>query len=187
MHYSDAALGDFIKSLKADGLHDASLIAIYGDHTAFIGTPDSSTEHVPLILLGSSEKLHGSDAIPASHLDLYPTVADLLGIEPPVSVLGQDVLETKRPVVTARIPGTGAIKFIIGPDFKYTGSADGIFEDGTCVKMPGHTSAPVSSCQLMYDEQVTITKASDDVVRFNLLSLIGATSTVGTSTAGGIR
>ena len=81
VHYSDQALGTFIAGLKADGLYNNSLIVIYGDHSAFIGTPDSSMQHVPLIILAPNSNLAvGQDATPGSHLDLYPTVADLLGV-----------------------------------------------------------------------------------------------------------
>jgi len=179
VHYSDMAIGNFIAGLKADGLYDNSLIVIYGDHNAFIGTPDSQTNHVPMIMLGDSDLLHGTDTAPTSHLDLYPTVADLLGIQYPISVLGQDVLaSSSQPVVVQREAGTGAIKFIIGSGLDYTGSADQVFDHGTCASWPAGASLPVNDCQALYDAQVATTKASDIVVRYDLLPLLTpATST----------
>jgi len=172
VHYSDMALGKFIAGLKADGLYNNSLIVIYGDHNAFIGTPDSQTNHVPMIMLGDSSLLQGIDMTPASHIDIYPTVADLLGIHYPISVLGQDVFTTATPVVTQRAAGTGAIKFIISSNLKYTGSADEVFDQGTCTTWPAGTALPVSDCQSLYQGQINTTKASDIVVRYNLLSLL---------------
>ena len=172
VHYSDQALGNFIAGLKADGLYNNSLIAIYGDHGAFIGTPDSQMQHVPLIILAPGTSMKGVDTTPGSHLDLYPTVADLLGVQYPISVLGQDLFTTKTPVVTQRVAGTGAIKFIINSNLKYTGSVDGVFEHGTCTTFPQLVSVPIASCQALWTQQTNTTKASDIVVRYNLLSLL---------------
>ncbi len=142
------ALGNFIAGLKADGLYNNSLIVIYGDHSAFIGTPDSAIQHVPLIVLAPGSNLPaGTDTTPGSHLDVYPTVASLLGIQYPISVLGQDLFSTKTPVVTQRVAGTGAIKFIISNNLKYTGSVEGTFESGTCTTFPSLTPLPIESCQ----------------------------------------
>jgi lipoteichoic acid synthase len=175
VHYSDQALGNFIAGLKADGLYNNSLIIVYGDHGAFIGTPDSQNQHVPLIILAPGNVLpQGVDPTPGSHLDLYPTVADLLGIRYPNTVLGQDLFATKTPVVTQRVPGTGAIKFIISSNLKYTGSIDGIFGHGTCTTFPQLTPLPITSCQTLWNGQVNNTKASDLIVRYNLLPLVAA-------------
>ena len=177
VHYSDQALGDFIDGLKKDGLYNNSLIVIYGDHSAFIGTPDSQNQHVPLIILAPGNVLpQGIDTTPGSHLDLYPTVADLLGIQYPITALGQDLFTTKTPVVTQRVPGTGAIKFIIGSNMQYTGSIDGTFEDGTCTTFPALTSLPVASCKTLWSAQVQNTEASDLIVRYNLLPLVASQS-----------
>ncbi len=175
VHYSDQALGNFIAGLQADGLYNNSLIVIYGDHSAFIGTPDSQMQHVPLIVLAPGTALpQGVDPTPGSHLDLYPTVADLLGIQYPITVLGQDLFTAKTPVVTQRVAGTGAIKFIISANLKYTGSIDGIFEYGTCTTFPELAPVPVASCQTLWSQQASTTRASDLIVRYNLLPLVSA-------------
>ena len=172
VHYSDQAIGNFIAGLKADGLYSKSVIFIFGDHSAFIGTDDSETQHVPLIMLAANNPFAGVNTAPGSHLDLYTTAADLLGIQYPITVLGQDLFNTQTPIVTQRAPGTGSIKFIISSNLKYTGSADGIFGDGSCIALPASTTLPIAACKAMYDEEASTTKASDIVVRYNLLSLL---------------
>jgi lipoteichoic acid synthase len=175
VHYSDQALGNFIVGLKADGLYNNSLIVIYGDHSAFIGTSDSQIQHVPLIILAPNNVIPpGINTTPGSHLDMYPTVADLLGIQYPITVLGQDLFNTKTPVVTQRVAGTGAIKFIISSNLKYTGSIDGIFEHGTCTTFPQAMPVPIASCQTLWEGQSSTTKASDLIVRYNLLPLVSS-------------
>ncbi len=175
VHYSDNAIGNFIAGLKASGLYNNSLIVIYGDHSAFIGTPDSQIQHVPLIILAPNTTLPtGVDTTVGSHLDLYPTVASLLGVQYPISVLGQDLFSTKTPVVTQRVAGTGAIKFIISNNLKYTGAVSGAFASGTCTTFPALAPLPVASCQTLWQAQASTTRASDIVVRYNLLSLLSA-------------
>lgn len=118
VHYTDAALGAFIADLKAEGIYDHSVIAIFGDHgssTGISGALGTTTQtipvaldnsHVPLILLDQklNQTLRGTVSTPGSHLDLYPTVANLLGIKPQGIIFGQDLLSTKTPVITHRDP-----------------------------------------------------------------------------------
>jgi lipoteichoic acid synthase len=174
VHYSDRAIGDFIAGLKADGLYGDSIIFIFGDHGAFIGTPDSQNQHVPLIVLTPPNPAFAprTDITPGSHLDIYPTVADLLGIPYPMSVLGNDLFATTTSVVTQRVTGTGAIKFIISPSLKYAGSIDGVFAHGTCDMLPQASPIPVDSCKTLYMQQTAAVAASDLVVRYNLLPLL---------------
>ncbi|MDB5188293.1 MAG: hypothetical protein JWO50_813 [Candidatus Kaiserbacteria bacterium] len=186
VHYADSALGMFIQSLKSEGLYDNSLIAIYGDHggstgiSEVVGTSTYHTvtpllnSHVPLILL--SPKLntlkHGTIDTPGSHLDLYPTVANLLGILPPNTVLGQDLLNTKTPVITHRDPYSEIILSIMTPSLLYESSASGIFEEGTCETLPQNTMLPIADCSALYEQQSTTIRVSDDLVRGNLLNLV---------------
>jgi lipoteichoic acid synthase len=160
VHYTDQALGKFIDNLKTNGLYDRSLILIYGDHGAYIGTPDSENQHVPLIMLASDRSIRGIDETPASHLDLYPTVTNLLGIHYPATVIGQDIFNTTKPVVTQRQMGTGTIKSILSPNLKYNDS---------CTTLPELKPLPTTYCKELYDQQMDETKASDAIVRYNLL------------------
>jgi lipoteichoic acid synthase len=183
IHYTDAALGAFIDELQAEGITDHALIAIFGDHgsstdiSSEIGTstdttlPALSNSHVPLILLSPklNAKANGVTATPGSHLDLYPTVADLLGIKPPQTVFGQDLLSTRTPVVTHRDPYSAIITTILTPKLVYNGADNGVFGDGTCVQLPASTTLPVSACQGLFDQQSGNIKASDLIIRGNLI------------------
>ncbi len=64
------------------------------------------------------------------------------------------------------------MKFIIGSGFEYKGSADEVFENGTCATWPAGDALPVGDCQVLYQSQLDTTKASDIVVRYNLLPLL---------------
>ncbi len=188
IHYTDAALGAFIADLKAEGLYNNSVIAIFGDHgsstgiSSAIGTTTNTVpaaldnSNVPLILLSQklNTTLRGAISTPGSHLDLYPTVADLLGIKPTGIMFGQDLLSTKTPVITHRDPYSAIITEILTPTVVYQAAQDGVFTEGTCLKLPGPTSLPIDDCQSLYDQQSDDIEASDFIVRGNLIPVLSA-------------
>lgn len=92
--------------------------------------PDLQNSQVPMILLAPGTNLNGLDNIPASHLDIYPTIANLLGIIPPKSILGQDLLNTKNPVETHFKIISGGIDAILTNNLAYQADDDGVFEHG---------------------------------------------------------
>lgn len=98
LHYSDKALGNFIKSLTRNGLSERTLFFIFGDHGCIVeeqnarkdtpfclATPFHLYEeivHVPLLILGEGriEKPMCIADI-CGQVDLLPTLLDLLKIE----------------------------------------------------------------------------------------------------------
>jgi len=183
IHYSDDALGQFIAGLKKNGKYDNSLIAIYGDHGALTGIGNvmgsststvfpelrSSVEgSVPLIILGSSLPAKTYDSY-GSHLDFYPTIANLLGISPSSILFGQDLLgNTHR--VTIRNSYSRSIMVILEEKIAYKNFTDGgIFETGECLQMPTQKTIPLSNCEKIYGEELNATNASDLIIKGNLV------------------
>jgi lipoteichoic acid synthase len=180
LHYADAALGEFIDRLKQSDIYGDSVIVIFGDHgshtgisnalgTETDGIGDLNGNRVPLIILAPGTGLAGEKTTPGSHIDVYPTVADLLGLAPPRSVLGQDLLKTASPVVVDRKSGTGGISAILGGKVDYAASADGDFANGSCLTADTRQPVPLKECQALYDEQSATLRVSDAVVRGNLI------------------
>jgi len=182
LRYSDDALGQFISDLKKNGQYDNSLIAIYGDHGSLTGVGDligtstskvfpelrSSVEgSVPLIILGSN--LHTKTYhVPGSHLDFYPTIANLLGVSPTSTLFGNDLLGDTH-IVTIRNAYSRAITAIISETIAYKNFTDGgTFETGQCLSMPKQMPLPLSDCQTMYDKELKATNASDLIIKGNL-------------------
>lgn len=120
-HYADYALGKLIDEMKAEGLWDNTLLAVYGDHFGF---HDSTPEHeqelaaerigipsytkaemfnVPLVLRipdTAGETRHNV----GGQIDLLPTIANLLGID--ISdriVFGQDLLNYTHNLIAQRV------------------------------------------------------------------------------------
>ena len=180
VHYTDKAIGEFIQGLKDNGLYDNSLILIWGDHGSFtgitkaLGNPynnlaglkDSS---VPLIIINSGLQAGQEVKIPGSHLDIYPTIANLLGIKPPKTILGQDLLNNQNPVETKFNLVSGGITDILTPQLAYEAEKDGVFNKGTCESMPDKSVLPINNCQKIFTEQSNMLKASNIIIRGDLL------------------
>lgn len=181
IHYVDAAIGKFIAELKKNDLYNNSLIVIYGDHESFSNIssafPVATTENglkgsrVPLIILAPGTGLRGTRTVPGSHLDLYPTIATLLGVQPFEDVLGQDLLNTETPVVTLRDVNSHIIRNILTDALEYESSENGLFENGSCFTVPSRSVLPLNECKALYNKEINATKASDFIVHGNLLPI----------------
>ena len=147
VRYTDKALENFINQLKKNGIYDNSLIAIFGDHGSFsnIGKalgvqktifPGLQNSQVPLLILAPKTKLKGVNKSVASHLDLFPTLANLLGITPPSSVIGRDILNSQEHVFSYRNLLSGTVQIVFTDTIAYHASDDGIFERGLCLELP---------------------------------------------------
>lgn len=185
IHYTDSAIGNFIMQLKAAHLYDNSVIIIFGDHGSYTdiatvlgaeeNTPkDLRTGQVPLIIFASKTALHGTQIAPASHIDLYPTVVHLLGIEPPKSVLGHDVFNNSSPVVVYRKAGSGVIGSVLDSSHAFVAASDDVYEHGICTDVKNNTPVSTQECRQMVDSQEAVIRVSDTVVRGNLISLLNA-------------
>ncbi len=181
IHYMDKALGEFMDGLKKEPWFKNSVIAIYGDHGSYTGIADVvgnedktflglTHSQVPLIILNSGIKNQEVIA-PASHLDLFPTIANLAGVTPPKDILGQDIFNAKDPLVVLRNIGSGTINTIKTQTLAFVADSDGVFGHGTCVKLPEKSPLPVADCKDIYEKQSDTVKASDIIVRGNLLDL----------------
>ena len=180
IQYTDRVLGDFIDQLKKTNLYDHSVIVIFGDHGSYTGiskalgvetnaVDEMNNAQVPLLILAPETGLKGEQTIPASHIDVYPTIANLLGLEIPRSVLGQDLLNTTTPVVVHRKSTTGGVSAILGATVLYVASSDGVFRNGSCESAKTRLPVSLDDCQSLFDQQSAILRVSDTVVRGNLI------------------
>ncbi|MBI5230500.1 MAG: LTA synthase family protein [Candidatus Magasanikbacteria bacterium] len=180
VHYADQSIGTFIDQLKEEKLFDTSLIVVVGDHGSYTNISQAlgkdegllnnfKDSKVPLIIADPGIKLEGDNTIMSSHLDLYPTLANLLGVPAPSYVLGKDILNTTSSLVVRRAPNTGLIKAIFSSNLNYISSNDGVFENGKCFQANKNEPTSIKDCQTLYDDQSTKIKISDTVVRGNLI------------------
>ena len=182
VNYTDKAIGEFIDGLKADDLYNNSLIFIFGDHGSFTNISSAlgrnnmlhalDNSQVPLIILNSGLK-NQTVSEPASQIDIYPTIADLLGIDSPATIFGQDLITTKTPIETHFKLVSGGVDAILTDSLAFQANEDGVFEHGSCMSVPkpgGYAkSLPISDCQNIYKEQSNAIKASNILIKGNLL------------------
>jgi len=185
IHYTDKAIGEFIQGLKDNNLYKDSLILIWGDHGSFTGItkalenpnnalPELADAQVPLIILNSGTNINGRISTPGSQLDIYPTISSLLGIVAPKTILGQDLLNTKTPVATRFSLVSGGIIAILTDKLAYESPKDGDFKLGKCVSIPKNNILPINECKNLYSQQANTIKASNIIIRGDLLSTYGA-------------
>jgi hypothetical protein len=91
MRWTDTELGRFLDSIRDEPWFAHTIVIVTGDHGYPLGEHGSyllgedlhgEATWVPLVIAGNHpELLRGHDDRPASHVDLAPTVFDLLGID----------------------------------------------------------------------------------------------------------
>jgi arylsulfatase A-like enzyme len=91
LHYQDAQIGRLVEALRERQLYDDTLLVITADHGESFGEAGVVThgktlrepEARPLLLMRLPGRLAPRDDLtPVSHIDVMPTVVDLLGLPP---------------------------------------------------------------------------------------------------------
>jgi arylsulfatase A-like enzyme/Flp pilus assembly protein TadD len=102
--YVDFALGRLLAYLEEKNLAQNTLYVFTGDHGESLGEHGESTHgyfaynatiHIPLIIASPGVKQGRMDQN-ASHIDIFPTVCDVLGIERPAPLQGVSLLPATR-------------------------------------------------------------------------------------------
>ena len=125
IRYADACLDTFITKLKQSSIANNALICIFGDHGFALDTHenkglwDALTQqhiHIPLLILSPSRiNKPKTFSFASSHVDLLPTVMDLLSVHQPNHALGSSLCRkstNKSAIITQMTKdfGIGIIK-----------------------------------------------------------------------------
>jgi arylsulfatase A-like enzyme len=108
LHLADEQLGRLFSALRKSHLADSTLVVITGDHGEAFGTPHGFHYHgttiyqegvnVPMILWNPTLFKGGRHSnVVGAHIDLNPTVFDLLGLPLPASWQGYSLMDPHRP------------------------------------------------------------------------------------------
>lgn len=116
IRFADEHVGQLIQALTDAGVLEETLVivgadhgenqgelGVYGDHQ----TADRCTCRVPLVLAGPGVRRGAVDGGLHYHLDLPPTLCDLLGIAAPPAWDGQSFAAALRPAAEGEVPGGG--------------------------------------------------------------------------------
>ena len=98
--YTDAAVGKILSRLKSSGQLDRTILIVTGDHGESLGEHKESTHgmfiynatmHVPLLIQLPGGKAKTVEHV-VGHIDLEPTILDLVGIPIPTTVNGTSLI-----------------------------------------------------------------------------------------------
>lgn len=98
--FADAMVGRLLDVLDASGRAENTVVILFSDHGYHLGekgqwrkyTLWEDSTHVPLIVVAPGITTPGTrSSAPVSTLDLYPTLADLAGLEPPDHLQGHSL------------------------------------------------------------------------------------------------
>ena len=99
--FADAMVGELIDALDASGRADRTIIVLWSDHGFHLGekgrwrksTLWARSTHVPFIIVAPGVTTPGSRSrAPVSLMDIYPTLADLAGLDIPRQVEGRSLV-----------------------------------------------------------------------------------------------
>jgi iduronate 2-sulfatase len=109
--YTDAQVGILLNTLDSLGTLDNTIIVLWGDHGWHLGDHDMWNKHsnfeqatrAPLLIAAPGYK-SGKTSFLSEHLDIFPTICDLAGLEIPQHLQGKSLrplmLGKKSPVKT---------------------------------------------------------------------------------------
>ena len=130
--YIDAQIGRLRDALRRQGVADETIIAVVGDHGWKLGEYNTWSKHtlyevdtrVPLIIDRPGSAAGRTDAI-VELLDLYPTLADLAGLDVPEGPQGVSLRELfDKP--EASVKSAAFSQFIRNADRTYTTYEDAV-------------------------------------------------------------
>jgi arylsulfatase A-like enzyme len=130
LHFADTVLARLVDGYRARGIFDDTLFVIVGDHgEAFDEHPRNRLHggylyeenlRAPLVLVGSRRFPAGGQhsGRPSSHVDVAPTIIDLLGLPPVRRAGGLDVIAGQSLVSSAFVPKP-TVHFTSYPDPRF--------------------------------------------------------------------
>ena len=143
MRRTDELIGDIISALRQNNLLDNSIIIITADHGEefmedghyYEHKPESSSErllHVPLMFYCTNMFEHKNISVPASTIDILPTISDLLNLRIPVFSRG---VSLKKILLRTPQQKKNAEKLWIRPIYSEAWAMEGILD-----RSPGYNS-----------------------------------------------
>ncbi|MGE0756521.1 MAG: sulfatase [Pirellulaceae bacterium] len=109
--FMDAQVGRIVDALDRLGLAENTILVFTSDHGYHMGEHGlwqkmslfEESARVPLLIVAPGVKGGMSAASPVSHVDLFPTLAEMCGVTPPANIQGQSLTPMlKDPTVSGR-------------------------------------------------------------------------------------
>ncbi|NLK75779.1 MAG: LTA synthase family protein [Clostridiales bacterium] len=184
VRYTDEAIGQFIDDLKAMGLYDNTVIALYGDHhglncgmeenqtrmTEFLGKPYDYDEmlNVPLIIHVPGSGVKEKNSITGGQIDFMPTISNIMGIDiDDAFIVGQDLVNAEEGFVaftTYLFEGS-----FVKDDLMFQISREGIFEGSRAWNIETGQEEDASLYKKEHERALLLKKISKEILEQNLI------------------
>lgn len=185
VRYTDEAIGQLIKELKAAGLYDNTVIALYGDHhglncgmeevnnrvSNFIGRIYDYDEmlNIPLIIHIPGSNVKETIHTTGGQIDFLPTISNIMGIKyDDTFVMGQDITNAKEGFVAFTsylFEGSFATN-----DILFDISREGIFDGSRAWKIGTNEAVDYTQYKKEYEKAVLLKKTSKEILNQNLIA-----------------
>lgn len=184
VRYTDQAIGEFIEQLKAAGLYENTVIALYGDHhglnckmdhndvymSEFLGRAYDYDEmlKVPMMIHIPGSGVTRTVSTLGGQIDFLPTVANLMSLDiVQPYVLGQDLTNAKEGFVafTAYLFEGSFAK----DDVMMEISREGIFNGSRAFQIGTGRELDASLYEEEYNKAVTLKEASKNILEQDLI------------------
>jgi len=90
MHYSDWALGEFIRRASESSYYDSTIFVITADHTHHTKLNIYDNQHIPLLIYAPKILTPEVRSVIGSQIDILPTIAGILNL-PYTATMGRDL------------------------------------------------------------------------------------------------
>ena len=197
VHYADEATGEFIDSLKENGLYNNSMIILYGDHfgidctndaaervKAFLGRDYNYDEmmNVPMVIHIPGSGIHETVETAGGQVDFMPTVLNLLGISGKNLVMfGKDLLQGGSGFVASQ---TYMLKGSFIDDRKvFEMARTGVFEDSRAWDKKTGEPVNIDTCREGYEKALAEIAKCTYLLENDLLKGMNPGGTSGSASA----
>lgn len=187
MSYVDSAIGEFIEELKAAGLYENTIIAIYGDHFGLNPKEDEvrkeiseylgedywyeTAMNVPLVIHVPGCGVSKTVSVPGGQVDFLPTIAYLMGFDTLDTIhFGHNLLTVSDNFVPIRAYVQRG-SFVAG-NIMFQMSSDRIFNHGRAVNIRTGEEIPLDDLTNLYVKSVQLTNTSDYYLEQDILRRI---------------
>jgi phosphoglycerol transferase MdoB-like AlkP superfamily enzyme len=188
IHYTDAAIGEFIEDLKKEGLYGDSMIVVYGDHyglsskhpesnkimTEYLGKTYDFDEmfRIPMIFHVPGTGVVEKNSITGGQIDFMPTTLNLMGIDDEKAItLGQDLNNASEGFVahqTYMLKGS-----YFNDHIAFEISRDGIFENSRAWYIKDQQPVDMELCRKGYERALREIGRSEYILKNNLVRKLG--------------
>jgi len=184
LYYVDAALGELVDRLKAEGLWDKTIFVMYGDHDSsitdwslyetFLGEELSELQRqmmikqIPLLVHLPNDDLAGDYPHTGGQIDVTPTILHLLGISTQQEYMIGTPLLTGEPAANKMIVQRNG-SWTDG-ELYFIPSSDWIFENGSCWNVADNAKVDINACSNGVDIARDQLKMSDQLIMNDLVA-----------------